>query len=117
MSDKQVNFVINVTGNAQENITQISQGIQNATTKVSNFTNTMAKIRDVGLAFEFVNRAVSRISSTLSSYEDLSYAQVEAETKLAQVMRTTIGASDAEIQSIKELTAAQQRLGAIGRRL
>lgn len=40
--------------------------------------------------------------------------QIEGETKLAQVMRNTIGASNEEIQAIKDLTAAQQALGVVG---
>lgn len=40
--------------------------------------------------------------------------QVQGEIRLATVMRKTMGASNAEIQSILDLTAAQQQLGVIG---
>ena len=40
--------------------------------------------------------------------------QVQGEMKLATVMRKTMGASNAEIQSILDLTAAQQQLGVVG---
>ena len=40
--------------------------------------------------------------------------QAEAETKLAQVMKNTMGASKAEIDAIKDLCSAQQELGIIG---
>lgn len=40
--------------------------------------------------------------------------QAQSEMKLATVMRKTMGASNAEIQSIMDLTAAQQQLGVVG---
>ena len=48
---------------------------------------------------------------------DLSSAyavQEEAETKLMTVMRQRMGATDEEIQSIKDLASAQQQIGVIG---
>ena len=41
-------------------------------------------------------------------------AQIEAETQLANNMRNTMSATDAEIKSIKKLCSAQQELGVIG---
>ena len=41
-------------------------------------------------------------------------AQMQSEMKLATVMRNTMGASNAEIQSIMDLTAAEQQLGVVG---
>lgn len=40
--------------------------------------------------------------------------QIQGEMKLATVMRRTMGASNAEIQSIMDLTAAEQQLGVVG---
>lgn len=40
--------------------------------------------------------------------------QMQSEMKLAAVMRNTMGASNAEIQSIMDLTAAEQQLGVVG---
>lgn len=54
--------------------------------------------------------AVHFISDTTS----LQNIQSEAETKLGAIMRQRMGASPADIQSIKELTAAQQALGVVG---
>ena len=41
-------------------------------------------------------------------------AQAESEVKLAQVMRNTMGATNDQIQSILDLTSAQQALGVVG---
>lgn len=70
-----------------------------------------------------MNRALSLIGvglsvagiAALSKSAKAAYdIQAEAETRLAQVMRNTIGASAAEIKSIKDLASAQQALGVIG---
>lgn len=53
---------------------------------------------------------VSFAKDAKSAYE----TQIESEARLEQVMRNTIGASDEEIQSIKDLCSAQQELGVIG---
>lgn len=58
--------------------------------------------------------AVQGAIGAVKEFTDANQAQQEAEAKLAQVMRNTMDASDAEIQSIKDLTAAQQALGVVG---
>lgn len=67
-------------------------------------------------AFGALGIAVS-ITAIVSAAKDAAEAfnaQAEAEAKLAQVMRNTMSASNAEIQSIKDLCSAQQALGVIG---
>ena len=64
----------------------------------------------IGLAIQGVKGVLDSMSTLTHAYD----AQSEAETKLAQVMRNTMGATDADIQSIKDLASAQQQLGVIG---
>lgn len=114
MSNGNVQFVINVVGNAEQSINAISQNAVTATAKVNNFSESMAKIRDAGLAFEAVNNMFGRLTSTLDQCTSANNIQQEAEAKLARVMLNTMGATDEEIQSIKDLASAQQQLGVIG---
>lgn len=114
MSNGNVQIVINVVGNAEQSINAISQNAVTATAKVNNFSESMAKIRDAGLAFEAVNNMFGRLTSTLDQCTSANNIQQEAEAKLARVMRNTMGATDEEIQSIKDLASAQQQLGVIG---
>lgn len=114
MSNGNVQFVINVVGNAEQSINAISQNAVTATAKVNNFSESMAKIRDAGLAFEAVNNMFGRLTSTLDECTSANNIQQEAEAKLARVMLNTMGATDEEIQSIKDLASAQQQLGVIG---
>lgn len=63
-----------------------------------------------------VGVAVS-LGALISAAKDAKAAfdvQAVAEAKLATVMRNTMGATDAQVQSIKALTAEQQKLGVIG---
>lgn len=57
-----------------------------------------------------IKMAVSFVGDTTS----LQNVQSEAETKLGAIMRQRMGASSADIQSVKDLTAAQQGLGVVG---
>ena len=66
-------------------------------------------------AFSALGVAVSlaAVVSAAKSAKEAFDAQAESEAKLAQVMRNTMGASSAEVQTIKDLTAAQQALGVV----
>ncbi|MBR1516955.1 MAG: hypothetical protein IJ620_02265 [Bacteroidales bacterium] len=54
------------------------------------------------------------VGKAFKEFTDANRAEQEAQAKLAQVMRNTMRASAAEVQSIKDLAAAQQQLGVIG---
>ncbi len=75
-----------------------------------------SSVRSMGKVFAAIGVTLSAAAITAfakdakSAYE----SQAEAETKLTQVMQNTIGASQKEIQSIKDLVSAQQKLGVIG---
>ena len=59
-------------------------------------------------------RSFSQLQSGMKDLADAYAVQEVAETKLATVMQQRMGATDAEIQSIKELASAQQQIGVIG---
>ena len=71
-------------------------------------------IAAVAAAVAVATMAYQKFKAAVAEWKNLARSQIEAETKLGQVMRNTMGASDAEIQSIKNLTAAQQKIGVIG---
>lgn len=59
-------------------------------------------------------RSFSQLQSGMKDLADAYAVQEVAETKLATVMQQRMGATDAEIRSIKELASAQQEIGVIG---
>lgn len=84
--------------------------LENARTLDSKMVNLASKTQ----IMESLGSVVQQLSG---AFQDLSAAYAEqqvAETKLAQAMRNTMGASDAEIESIKQLCSEQQKLGVIG---
>mgnify|MGYP002515962539 CR=1 FL=1 len=58
--------------------------------------------------------AIGELHGTISDLTDAWKVQIVAETQLQTVMRQRMGATDEEIQSIKNLCSAQQELGVIG---
>ncbi len=118
MSNNTVKFTINIDGNAVKNISALQQE-----TNKLNITaeKTESLFNRIGRACINLNHiyttlagSIGGIVNKLNNYEQSMTAQVEAETKLAQVMRNTMGASQAETQSILDLATAQQKLGVIG---
>ncbi len=61
-----------------------------------------------------INNTLQSFQTALKGLSDIYAKQVEAETKLANNMRNTMDARDEDIQSIKDLCSAQQKLGVIG---
>lgn len=114
MADKKVEFEIKVIGDALQRLKQLTgqtEDLGNAATKAK------SKLASIGGAFVAANQAlefVKKAADKMREYTEANRAQQEAEAKLAQVMHNTMGASAAEVESIKELASAQQRLGVIG---
>lgn len=114
MADKKVEFEIKLIGDALERLKQLTgqtESLCNAATRAK------SKLASIGGALVVANQALEfakKAADKMLEYTDASKAQQEAEAKLAQVMRNTMGASNAEIGSIKELASVQQKLGVIG---
>ena len=114
MANKKVEFEIKLIGDALERLKQITgqtEDLGNAATRAT------SRLASIGGAFIVANQAlefVKKAADKMREYTDASKADAEAQAKLAQVMRNTMGASNAEIDSIKELASVQQKLGVIG---
>lgn len=114
MADKKVEFEIKVIGDALERLKQIT----GQTDELSNAAErAKSKLAGIGRGFIMFNQAMEvakKAADKMREFTEANRAQQEAEAKLAQVMRNTMGASNDEIASIKELASAQQKLGVIG---
>ena len=87
-----------------------SASMQSMSTSISASTSRIkSALGAIGIA-----ASLGAIISAAKNAKEAYDKQAEAEAKLAQVMRNTMGATSQEIKSIKELTAAQQELGVIG---
>lgn len=89
---------------------ELKRIMQGNITEAEKFTK---KLKDIGQ----VNWGIDAIKEMGSVMTELSKAfavQVEAETKLATVMRQRMSATEQDIQSIKDYCSAQQEIGIIG---
>lgn len=65
-------------------------------------------------SIDAAQRSLSQLQACMKDLADAYAVQEVNEVRLATVMRQRMGATDAEIQSIKDLASAQQELGVIG---
>lgn len=111
---KVVEFIVKMGGNAQTQAKKLENGMNDLAKSVDKTQGLFQKLSSVSFGINNIVGAVSSAVSSVSSFTSANQAQQEAETKLAQVMRNTMDATDGQIESIKKLTAAQQKLGIIG---
>lgn len=99
---------------AQTNVKKLAEELELARTKATATRESLLKFTQISASIQNVITGMQQLTGVLRSYSEANAVQVEAETKLATVMRQRMGATDAEVQSIKELASAQQELGIIG---
>ena len=83
------------------------QPVDNLQKKVINWTA-------ASQAFTNLNSAIGNLQGIMSGLTEAYNVQIQNETRLTTVMQQRMGATQADIQSIKDLTAAQQQEGVIG---
>lgn len=119
MSDNTVRLKIKVEDdNSFRNIEANAEELRNAIDKVRSeadkVNSSLINSNQIAQAFEQVSSAVQGLQSVMHDFTNAYAAQVEAEARLSTVMRNTMDATEAEIQSIKDLASAQQQLGIVG---
>ena len=102
--------VKNVTMDAEE----LGRVVKEVTDEQEKLNTKLLDINQAQQAIQNVTSGIGQIASEVSKYTAAYSAQETVERKVAQVMRNTMDASEAEIESIKKLCAAQQELGVIG---
>ena len=86
-----------------------AQSMKNMSTSIASSAGLIKKaLGAIGVAVS-LSAIISAAKDAKEAYEE----QAEAQAKLAQVMRNTMGASADEVKSIKALCDAQQKLGVI----
>lgn len=99
---------------ASTNVKQFAQELEIARTESTRLRDDLLKITQVGASFQNAMTGLQQITGLMRSHTAANAVQAEAETKLANNMRNTMGAREEDIQSIKDLASAQQQLGVIG---
>ena len=113
MAGNIVKYLLDFSVNTKP-IGEVGRTVDGLRDKVDRLKKVFNTVGDIAVKFVGIAQSIQTVTATMQDFADANRAQQEAEAKLAQVMRNTMGASAAEVQSIKDLAAAQQRLGVIG---
>lgn len=113
-----VTFKIKIEGeNEIKSVTvdaeQMGRAFEAVQSNVKGLKSELVSLSSIVQLIDGATSAVGQLQGILSSYISAYAAGEAAETRLAQAMRNTMGASDEEIQSIKDLAVAQQQLGIV----
>lgn len=114
MADNNVNFSINVQGNASTGVAQLNTQVNQLNQTAQQTESLFDQIGKAALNLNNIVGVISSVTVKMQEFADANKMQQVAESQLAQVMRNTMGASQEEIDTIKELASAQQQLGVIG---
>lgn len=117
MSDNIIKLKIKVDDNlkfVEMNADELKDALGRVKTEADKLNSDLINSNQIAQAFEQVGAAVRGLQSVMHDLTDAYAVQSAAEARLEQVMRNTMDASEAEIQSIKDLAAAQQQLGIVG---
>lgn len=114
MENNSVEFQIKIIGDALEKIKQMTGATNDLGDSATKAQSKIAELGKVAVGLNQAWEIAKKLNAVSKEYVEANRAQQEAEVKLGQVMRNTMGATAEEIQSIKDLASAQQKLGAIG---
>ena len=93
---------------------ELGKAMKGSLQEAKSLKKSMIDIGAVSFGIDAISGALNSLQGAMGSLIDAYNVQMEAETKLETVMRQRLGATDAQIQSIKDLCSAQQQLGVIG---
>lgn len=100
--------------NVEADANDLRDAMKQVVDEAGKVNSSLINSNQIAQAFEQMSSAVQSLQSVMHDLTDAYAVQSAAEARLEQVMRNTMDASEAEIQSIKDLAAAQQQLGIVG---
>lgn len=99
---------------AKGDVSQLAREFDNAKTSSTKFRDDLLKFNQTAQAFQNFASGIQQLKGVFGEFTQDYADQEAAETRLANNMRNTMDAREEDIQSIKDLCAAQQQLGVIG---
>ena len=118
---KTIKFNIRLTVDGKEQLVQTTVGARELGKALQQSKSNADRFRDSVMSWTMLTNSMQNVMSGITQLtgimHDLTEAygvQEEAETKLETVMRQRMGATEAQIQSVKDLASAQQQQGVIG---
>ena len=92
----------------------LKKAITSTVTQAQGLNTSALNFAAIATGIDAAQRSLTQLQSSLKDLSDAYAVQEMAETRLATVMAQRMGASEADIQGIKDLASAQQELGVIG---
>jgi hypothetical protein len=114
MSNNTLTYTINLNGNVTNGVLKLTGAAEKAVSKMDELREKANFVVNIGFAFQHVTALIGKFTAAMDKCVQAYNTQAVAEKKLETLMRNNIGATGEQIQSIKDLTAAQQKLGVIG---
>lgn len=120
MADKTISIGFKVDGGADGLNTltmkagDLRKAMEATVTEAQRLEDKATTFSSIAVGIDSVTHTISDLQSVMGELSDAYAVQIEAETKLQTVMQQRMSASEADIQSIKDLCSAQQQLGVIG---
>lgn len=115
MADEKVQVTYEIDGReATSTLNEISDKANNAKSSVGTLGDKLSKLGVMGLGVSFVTQAFGKLWSAMQACEGAYRVQAEAEARLETAMQNTMNATSDDIRLVKDLTAAQQKLGVVG---
>lgn len=116
-----VEYRLSFSVDGKEHVIEITDDVKQLAEELgfANFTgdklrDSLLKVNNVTVAFQNAAQGIQELTGMLLDLTDSYATQQVNETRLANNMRNTMDARDEDIQSIKDLCSAQQKLGVIG---
>lgn len=113
-----ITFKLEGDNNSFKNLTKDAEGLKKAMygviTEGQQLKGNVINFAALATGIDAAQRSFNQLQGAMQGLADAYAVQEVAETKLSTVMQQRMGATEAEIQSIKDLAAAQQEIGVIG---
>ena len=113
-----ITFKLEGDNNSFKNLTKDAEGLKKAMSVVitegQQLKGNVINFAALATGIDAAQRSFNQLQGAMQGLADAYAVQEVAETKLSTVMQQRMGATEAEIQSIKDLAAAQQEIGVIG---
>jgi hypothetical protein len=107
-------YTINLNGNVTKGVLDLQGAASKASTAMDKLHRKVNIFANLGFAVQHAAAVIGKFTAAMDKCVRAYELQAVAEKKLETLMRNNIGATADQIQSIKDLTSAQQKLGVIG---
>ena len=102
------------SGQVRDALRKMGDAMGTTRSEAENLNTALVNMNQLAEAFSTLASTVQQVQGVMADLTAAYAVQERAEVQLQTVMRQRMGATDAEVESIKALASAQQQLGVIG---